>query len=118
MKNVFKYGILPTAGIGLAASLLSKPKVLQPSMTTGALHESEKEYSNGLGEASAGKTLFSIPEQKFSSFDVKGQASMDTDFNSLKAHAASQRKDISVRLQDHRSHMDKYTIENMIAKGH
>jgi hypothetical protein len=118
LKNIVKWGILPTAGIGLAASLLSKPKMMQPTLNTGMLHEGEKEYVDGLGEASAGKTLFQIPEQKFSSFDIKGKADMTTNFDSLRAHASANMKDLNVRLQDHRSHMDKFTIKEMIGKGY
>jgi len=118
LKNIAKWGILPTAGIGLAASLMSKPKMMQPTATAGPLHESEKGYANGMGDASAGKTLFQIPEQKFSSFDVRGQADVGTNFDSLRAHASANMKDLNVRLQDHRSHMDKFTIKDMIGKGH
>lgn len=118
LKNITKYGILPTAAIGLAASLLTKPKTLQPSLDTGQKHESGNSYTEGLGEASAGRTLFSIPEQKVSSFDIRGQVNSDTDLNMLRSQASSNMKDLSMRLQDHRSHMDKYTIEDMMKKGY
>lgn len=118
LKNVAKWGILPTMGIGLIASLTTKPKVLRPITEAGGVHEKEIEYNNAQGQVSAGKTLFSIPESKVSSFDIKGIANNNTNFEMLQSSAMQNKNGISLRLQDHRSSMDKYSIEEMIEKGY
>ena len=116
LKNIGKYGILPTAGIGLAASLSTKPKILQPAADTGKAHE--REYQEGIGQASAGKTLFSIPEPKFDSYQIAGQANAGTNFEALRAYSQANMRNTNVRLKDHRSHADKYTVEEMVEKGY
>jgi hypothetical protein len=114
LKNIGLWGILPTAGIGLAASLFIKPKMMQPALNTGSLHESEYEGSS----AEMGKTLFSIPEQKVSSYDIKGTADHMTNFEALHQAAQSKMRGTDIRLQDHRSHMDKYTVKDLVEKGY
>jgi len=68
-----------------------------------------------MGEASMGKTLFSIPEESAKSYNIRGLANRYTDFKGLSAQQSS---DTSIRIQDHRSHMNKHRIKEMIEKGY
>jgi len=117
LKNIGLWGILPTAAIGLAASLTTKPRVLEPSRSAGAIHERDAEYGNLLGQSSAAKTLFSIPESNVTALDIKGTANMSTNLDSLRSFSAN-KTNMDMRLSDHRSHMDKFTIEEMMKKGY
>jgi hypothetical protein len=118
LKNVVKYGILPTAGIGLIASLTTKPKVLEPSLETGKLHESGTKKFTEPEPASSPRTLFSLPQPKASGFEVRGDAGRRTNFDMLKNQANRNLNDTRVAVHDNRSHLNKYTVEEMIGKGY
>jgi len=113
LKNVGNWAILPTAAIGLAASLTTKPATLTPVASAGSKHEDAYE---GVGEVSVPKTIFDIPEQKVTSAQIRGQVSSNTNFQYLSEMSNSNGADI--RVSDHRAHTNKYKIEEMIKRGY
>lgn len=116
LKNVGLWGILPAAGIGLLASLTTKPKVLQPVLTAGKDHEGQAPAQTS--SVSMGKTLFSIPESRLSGYSISGKVDGTNNLNNIINMIGSSGQKSSISVKDHRAHMNKYTIEEMIEKGY
>lgn len=111
LKNVGLYGILPTAGIGLMASLASGPKDITPQTKTAIDHESGQQRVE-----MGGKTLFNLPEPQVSSYDIKGRINKATDMAALSSLGAG--RNTNIRTSDQRMPLDKYKIEEMMSKGY
>lgn len=112
LKNIGKYAILPTAAIGLTASLISKPRTLTPVETSAGRHE--KEYDNET--VSMPKTIYDIPDSKVSSLNIKGKISNES--NTYNLNELENINGSNIRVSDHRAYRNKYTIDEMIEKGY
>lgn len=117
LRNVGKYAILPAAAIGLGASLLSSPGTMSsPAEETGRLHEAEKE--NVPAKVSIPRTLFEVPDTAMSKVRVRGNVNRGTNLQSLSALALQSGDEGTVRIADHRKHLNKYDIDEMVKKGY
>ena len=116
LNHTGKYAILPAMAIGIAGTLMSKPKKLTPAVDTGILHENDIKYNNE-SLPKHKKTLFDIPEGNNLAYKVNGVVDRNTNIRQL-ANQNNNFSDASIRVQDHREYMNKYTIEEMIEKGY
>jgi len=114
LKNIGLWGILPTAAIGLAASMTTSPSTLTPVERMADTHEGE--YEKAMSEVSLPKTVFDIPEPKMSAFQINAMASRNTDFESMLNVAKT--KSMNLNISDFRAHQNKYTVEEMIERGY
>lgn len=112
--NIAKWGILPTAGIGLAATLLSSPKVLPPVKESASLHEGQQEQS----QAKMPQTIYALPPSKTDGMKIRGISNHKSNMNMAMQSLRNQSDNVNIRLTDHRAPSDKYRIEEMVDKGY
>ena len=105
-----KWGVLPAAAIGLAATLTdSDAKTLEVVKDTGRDHELQQEQNT----VSHPKTVFDLPKMEKKRISIKGGAKESSAITKM-----SNKGDTRVRIVDDRSSMSKYTIDDLIKKGY
>jgi hypothetical protein len=114
LSNFGKYAILPTAAIGFVGSLVSKPKILTPTASTGPQHENTDGARTPEKVGHKG-TIFAIPETNNTSFTVQGVADAETNMRSISSMSGQGGR---VNVTDYRSKPDKFRLQEAIDKGY
>jgi len=110
LKNVGKYGLLPAAGIGLAATLLTSPKEVPVSLATKE-HESSSRVRE---QVRFPRTKYSIPGKQ--RVQIKGRVSDVPDPSSLSSYFNT--PNVNMNIKDFRQHMTQDYIDRKVNRGH